>query len=165
MKTKYGLLLTVAFACILLSATAQNGFTDKTLAQNGFTKDSTKQGYWIEYLDENEQVTTDTAEEAYYTLTIYKAGIPTGMVREYYKSGKIRNETPYTTDGHIDGIAKGYFESGVISTMTPYVYGKKEGTERTYYESGKIASETKYDNGLPEVQKRYNEDGTPINDK
>jgi antitoxin component YwqK of YwqJK toxin-antitoxin module len=144
---------------------AQGGFTDKTMAQNGFTKDSVKTGKWMEFIDENEQVTTDTSEEAYYSLIEYKNGNPVGIAREYYKSGKLRSETPYGADGHIDGIAKSYFESGVVSLMTPYVYGKKEGVERTYYESGKIASETKYDNGLPEIQKRFNEDGTEIIDK
>jgi hypothetical protein len=154
MKTN---LLTIALlACATIPAMAQTGFTNKTEARN-VIDNSMKQGKWVEYIDENEDISDDTT--TYYRLTIYKNDVPQGVVREYYHSGKLRNETPYT-DGHIDGVVKSYFENGTLSLMTPYVYGKKEGIERIYYESGKIQSETKYDSGLPEYQKKYNEDGT-----
>ena len=156
MKLKSALYLITFSLLLSLPALAQNGFTNRAEARNNIA-DSLKEGKWLEYLDENEEITTDTT--IYYRLTEYKHDIPNGMVREYYHSGKIRNETPYT-DGHIDGIVKSYFESGVLNLMVPYVYGKKEGIERMYYESGKLMSETKYDSGLPEYSKKYNEDGT-----
>lgn len=164
MKPEYIFLLLIAMVCTIVPVMGQqpntNGFTNRAEARND-VEDSMKQGKWIEYLDENEEVTDDTT--IYYRLTIYKNDVPQGVVREYYHSGKPRNETPYT-DGNIDGIVESYYESGVLNLQAPYVYGKKEGIERIYYESGKVMSETKYDNGLPEYSKKYDEDGKEITD-
>src|ERR1700722_17874497 len=146
MKMKLALSLITSSLLLTPLLHAQTGFTNKAEARNDIDS-SMKQGKWVEYLDENEDISDDTT--IYYRLTIYKNDVPTGIAREYYHSGKLRNETPYT-NGHIDGVVKSYFESGKLSLEVPYVYGKKEGIERLYYESGKIMSETKYDSGLPE---------------
>lgn len=146
---------------VMSQGNVNNGFTNRKEARN-VVDDSMKQGKWIEYLDENEEVTDDTT--IYFRLSIYKDDVPQGMVREYYHNGKLRNETPYT-DGHIDGLVRSYFEDGTLSLQVPYVYGKKEGIERIYYPSGKLQSETKYDSGLPEYSKKYNEDGTEATDQ
>ncbi|MGP8214130.1 MAG: toxin-antitoxin system YwqK family antitoxin [Bacteroidia bacterium] len=161
MKIKFVSSIIIALSWAVLPAAAQNGFTNKAEAKN-MMKDSLKEGKWVEYFDENQDTTSDTSQVVYYSLTEYKAGNPVGIVREYYKSGKLYSETPYSADGHIDGVLKNYYESGVLSYMVPYVYGKKEGVERYYYPDGKIQSETKYDSGLPEVSKKYNEDGTEM---
>src|SRR5665213_1576388 len=90
MKTK--LLTTILLICAAIPAMAQIGFTSKAEARNNIDS-SMKQGKWVEYLDENEDISDDTT--IYYRLTIYKNDVPTGIAREYYHSGNLRNDTLY----------------------------------------------------------------------
>lgn len=66
--------------------------------------------------------------------------IANGILKEYYESGKLQRETPYTR-GKINGVEKIYYESGKLLWETPYVDGKKNGVEKSYYASGKPKKE------------------------
>ncbi len=66
------------------------GFTCKSEAHN-LTSNGLKVGKWLEYLDELENVITDTTKISdtglvakYYRLTYYNRGAPEGVVRYYY---------------------------------------------------------------------------------
>ncbi|HXB11930.1 MAG TPA: toxin-antitoxin system YwqK family antitoxin [Bacteroidia bacterium] len=156
-------LLSIAFIAFSISAIGQaapdsNGFTIKTEATN-LKADSLKDGKWMEYLDANSHVTPDT-NAPYYRLTIYKKGIPYGIVRGYtrkgmqcvkityrngkknglsqtYEKGKVITSTPYNNDS-IDGVAKEFYESGGIKSEITYTHNKKNGVAKGYYEDGKL---------------------------
>ena len=168
--------------CFMLQARAQEGFTNKAEAKNEL-KDGAKEGKWIEYTGGGTSTLKSDSEGAStYVLTVYKAGKPFGLVREYNISGELYSETPYT-NGKINGVVKTYHESGAhletsykdglqngmeklydesgkLSSETPYKDGNKNGVGKTYYESGKLESETPFTKGLPNgVEKTYYETG------
>jgi hypothetical protein len=83
----------------------------------------------------------------------------TGLVKWYYKSGKIEQETPYT-NGNIDGIVKLYYENGKIKVEIPFKKSNLEGLAKLYDESGKLQSEMPYKDGKKEgLYKGYSENG------
>ncbi len=79
--------------------------------------------------------------------------------KEYYPSGKLESETPYT-DNKRNGIQRHYYESGKVAYETTYIDGKKNGIQREYRESGKAWYEAHFTNGkLNGIQKFYDESG------
>jgi len=102
--------------------------------------------------------TTDTNAPEYF-LTIYKEGKPYGVIRKYYKSGKLSEIIP-TVNGKINGNVKQYYESGRLGTETMINEGKRNGLERVYYENGDLKSEDDFINGrIDGVSKFYYENG------
>jgi len=137
-----------------------------------------KEGKWIEYWDYNHYVTDTNKGYEIYILTIYKKGKPYGIVREYYKCGKIEREIPYvngvekwysengyewgeypTINGKRDGIAKEYFK-GMLTKEAPFNNGKLNGVVKEYIESDKVIKETPYSNDDKNgIEKWYYENG------
>jgi antitoxin component YwqK of YwqJK toxin-antitoxin module len=145
-----------------LFAQQDSGFTSKAEAQN-LKVNKQKDGKWIEYLkveDEYESITSDTAAPRY-RLTIYKAGKAQGLMRTYYKSGKLEAEV-FFIDGKQDGTAKGYYENGKLAFINPFDNGKRNGTFKGYYENGKIKMEAIYNNDKQVMMKEYDENGQEI---
>ncbi len=134
-----------------------NGFTNKADAINSVT-DSGKEGKWIEYSDINDDSISDSSKAVYYTLTIYKMGKKFGTVRQYFKSGVIRNEWTYT-NGQISGLSKEYDENGKLKSEYPYSGGKIDGVAKLYYAGGKVSAERTFKNGNEMAEKRYFENG------
>src|SRR5579872_2619509 len=102
-------------ASILLSimAFAQSGpqdtyFTNRAEAQNSI-KDGLKEGKWVEYLAVSDKGTlvVDSSSATCYRLTIYRAGKPCGVVKEYSMNGILLSETPYV-QGKRNGVSKEY---------------------------------------------------------
>jgi antitoxin component YwqK of YwqJK toxin-antitoxin module len=143
-------------------AQQDSGFTNKAEAQN-VKVNKQKDGKWIEYLkveDEYESTTSDTTAPLY-RLTIYKAGKAQGLMRTYYKSGKLEAEV-FFIDGKQDGTAKGYYESGKLAFINPFDKGKRNGTFKGYYENGKVKMEAIYNNDKQVMMKEYDENGQEI---
>lgn len=117
------------------------GFTHKAEAKNRLV-DGVKEGKWIEYIQNDSVVTTDT-NAPFYRLTIYVSGRPYGIVRGYFKDGALRVETPYK-DGVKSGWEKVYYKNGKIWKETPYEYGELNENliVREYYEDGEMKDET-----------------------
>ncbi len=148
---------------LFAQASPDSGFTNKAEARN-LKVNGKKDGKWIEYLkfeDDYESVTTDTAKAIMYRLTIYKAGKAQGLLRTYYKSGKLEGDV-FFIDGKQDGTAKGYYESGKLAFITPFDNGKRNGTFKGYYENGKIKMEAIYTNDKQVMMKEYDENGNEI---
>jgi antitoxin component YwqK of YwqJK toxin-antitoxin module len=116
-----------------ISAFAQSeiGFANKAEAKNELNKDSLKEGKWIEYLGDDNDVVPDTSAP-FYRLTIYKADEPYGVVKVFFKSGKLNFYIPYLY-GKINGVQKSYYESGKLWTESPYSKGEENGIEKDYY--------------------------------
>jgi antitoxin component YwqK of YwqJK toxin-antitoxin module len=158
MKTKLIAILIAVFSCIVLPAMAQEGFTNKAEAANQLVS-GLKEGKWIVYLDSSWLVTADTNRAPYYRLVVYNAGNPVGIVRDFYKSGKLQ-ELYFYTNGKENGEAKWYHEDGTLDQVGTYIDGKRNGTFTIYYESGKLKSEIPYsDDNRNGLAKWYFESG------
>src|ERR1700722_12669170 len=100
------ILLFFFVACNNVTYTDQS-FINRKEAKN-LKVNGVKEGKWVEYGFLFWIVRSDTLS---YTLTIYKHGVPYGMVRKYYMNGKLDGETNYK-DGKPDGVATGYYKNG-----------------------------------------------------
>jgi hypothetical protein len=88
-------------------------------------------------------------------LTIaFSSNAQTEIKKQYYKSGKIKSETPYV-DGKINGVKKAYFENGVLESEDPMINGQTNGTYKWYFESGMLRVEVDYINGKRNGMQRY----------
>jgi len=102
---------------------------------------------------------TDT-NAPFYTLFIYKDGQAVGMIREYYKSGKIDEETFLSYSSYFD---KEYYENGKLKREVYYIHDRENKVTKTYYENGKLCSEITYkDDTVMVARKKYDENGNEI---
>lgn len=91
-----------------------------------------------------------------------------GVVKEYYKSGQLKNETNYK-DGKREGLYKRYNESGQLEYEANYKADQRDGLEKDYYEKSildiffkpnQLRSETNYKDGKREgLHTRYHYNG------
>ncbi|HTA28082.1 MAG TPA: toxin-antitoxin system YwqK family antitoxin [Bacteroidia bacterium] len=148
-----------------------SGFNNITEAKNKKVN-GVKEGKWVTRLNQYHLITNDT-NSAFYRLTVYKAGKPNGIEKEFYKGGQLLSATPYRygkknglakyyyqyfpngtleyeipfKNGKINGVDRWYYESGELERETPYFNGKENGIEKDYYDSGKLRAEYPYVNG------------------
>lgn len=93
------------------------------------------------------------------SLCIFSSVAQNEIKKEYFDSGKLQSETPFT-DGKENGIQKWYYENGNLSYETTYTNGKINGIEKVYSTSGKLEYENTYiDSQKNGIQKGYYEDG------
>ena len=90
--------------------------------------------------------------------------IPDGVVKEYYKSGKLKGEGTIK-NGKVEGIVKEYYESGKLKAEWCIKNGVPDGTTKKYYESGSIRCIDTYKNGQKIDRKSYDQQGNLIKDK
>lgn len=80
---------------------------------------------------------------------------------EKYPSGVVKSEIGYVNDTIQDGMAKSYYDNGVLMEEVTFVNGKKEGPYKFYYESGKIQVNANFWNDKKEGEMTsYFESGT-----
>ncbi|MBI4777510.1 hypothetical protein HY792_01085 [Candidatus Desantisbacteria bacterium] len=99
-----------------------------------------------EILDKNETV----------VKTIGK--ISDGMVKGYYKSGKLQEEWNFK-DGKLEGIKKWYDENGNLWLKWNYKDGKLEGICKGYYKNGNLRAESNYKDDKLIETKEYGPNG------
>jgi antitoxin component YwqK of YwqJK toxin-antitoxin module len=90
--------------------------------------------------------------------------IPDGVVREYYKSGKLRGEGMFK-NGKPEGIAKEYYEGGQLKAEWSIKDNKLDGVSKQYYENGTLRCIDTHKNGQRIKREEYDENGNPINRK
>jgi antitoxin component YwqK of YwqJK toxin-antitoxin module len=110
-------------------------FTSKKDAQNLLICGQ-KIGRWLDYLDANHMVTSDTNAPVY-CLTIYICGF------EY-------------------GIKRYYSRKGILMSADPYIEGKLNGAGKEYYEDGKLKAENTYFDGECTKSKKYDDSGNVV---
>ena len=81
-----------------------------------------------------------------------------GIVKKYYKNGKLAYEWSYK-DGTQEGVATSYFKSGSLSTEWNYKGGRLDGITRIYYKSGGIKYIDTYRDGHKINRKAYDSKG------
>ena len=83
----------------------------------------------------------------------------TGLVKTYYKNGKIASERTYEK-GNLHGDLKLYHSNGKIWKEQSYYYNQEEGTFKTYYPNGTLKSEMQYkDSDVDGIAKYYHKNG------
>ena len=78
----------------------------------------------------------------------YKDGKIEGIARQYYESGKLKEETFHKND-KAEGIQKIYYESGKLAIERPYKNDKAEGYAQVYTENGRLLMKVLYNNDEP----------------
>jgi antitoxin component YwqK of YwqJK toxin-antitoxin module len=127
-----------------LAAQDSLGFTNKAEAKNQVVN-GLKEGKWVEYVDREGYLTTDSNTGPYY-LNVYKAGKHYGISRYYSMDRKTVIETPYNEYGEINGTEKVYDQNGLIWQETPWINNKKNGVEKAYSDNGTPIHETPFTN-------------------
>jgi antitoxin component YwqK of YwqJK toxin-antitoxin module len=97
---------------LFVACNNEQGFTNKAEAKNELVN-GVKEGKWVEYLvpcPDGMMITNDTTMYFFCKLTFYKTGKPQGIVREYYKNGKLFSATAYTNGKA--GVSIFYDENG-----------------------------------------------------
>jgi antitoxin component YwqK of YwqJK toxin-antitoxin module len=138
--------------------TAQDdGFTNKAEARNQIVN-GLKEGKWVEYTDSLSKPTTDTSAPIY-SLTVYKADIPDGIVRIYNRGGQIKFKRRYK-NGLLNGVLEGYYPNGTLLVSTAYTDGKINGVEKWFYSNGKLRHEIPMTNDVKNgLEKEYYQNG------
>jgi antitoxin component YwqK of YwqJK toxin-antitoxin module len=80
------------------------------------------------------------------TETPYKNGKIHGILKKYYKSGRIWSEIPYVY-GKPSGISKEYYETGELKKEKQFKNGQTNYISRSYHKNGNIKAEVPYSNG------------------
>ncbi len=154
---KRPLIYTILLTTLLISCRNDTGFTNPKEAEN-IDIMGVKTGKWLDRLDSNFEITKDT-NAPFYNLVFYRAGKANGMIRTYYRDGKLRCE--YAAWGYRpDDTVKVYYESGKIKSLIPYVHDTITGTTRDFYKNGKLELEIPRKNGLYDgVTRKYYPNG------
>ncbi|OGF47652.1 MAG: hypothetical protein A2452_03215 [Candidatus Firestonebacteria bacterium RIFOXYC2_FULL_39_67] len=111
---------------------------------------------WAFY-NKGQEIAKDTFNEQ--RNRVFTGNVPDGIVKEYYKSGKLLLEFNFK-DNKMNGLYKSYYEDGVLWQEKNYKDGKENGIFKIYYENGKLMSEITYKDGKTNGMARsYNEEG------
>lgn len=105
-----------------------------------------RQGRWTIYYDQNWEIIEDPSQAVFYRLITYVDGIPSGVVRDYFKSGQLQMEgmmRPDTAE-EMDGIVKYYKESGELEGVD-FIRGNRSVEESIeLIESDEVLKETRH---------------------
>jgi antitoxin component YwqK of YwqJK toxin-antitoxin module len=97
------------------------------------------------------------------TIAILVGAPFTGLVRDYYESGQLKDEWNYK-DGNIngDGLRRSWYESGQLKEELNLKDGKPDGLLRFWYESGQLKEERNFKDGkLDGLRHTWTENGQP----
>lgn len=134
------------FLTVILSLFLTLSAWAQEYADSGFTNKAEAKNLTVNGKKEGKWVTSDRSNTNIYQLTIYKVGKPYGMARGYFNDGILESELPYK-NGKLNGNVKFYYPSGKLKEECPYTNSKENGIDKEYYESGKLESETPFKNG------------------
>jgi antitoxin component YwqK of YwqJK toxin-antitoxin module len=145
---------------LLAQSTDSLGFTNKAEAKN-LLVNGLKEGKWVEYINEDDEASSEDSTKQFYCLFIYKAGKPVGLVRSYFKNGKLKGVTPFA-NGVMNGVVKEYYESGKLKGEHPYTNDLENGADKEYYENGKLKTVITFKDGQEISTKKYDINGKEI---
>lgn len=107
-----------------------------------------REGQWTIWYTKARKPTQNPGSVFYYRRISYRKDKPTGLVRDYYRSGKVRWEGTLLADRPkeiIDGKAVSYYENGNKEAERVYAAGKPV-SEVTYTPDGEIEERVKWGN-------------------
>jgi hypothetical protein len=85
------------FTCLVLLTSCETSFTSKSQAKNEVNKQGLRDGKWVDYFDESDNLIQDTSNYFYYTLSIYDNGTPKGSFNSYYQNGKLKTNGTFSS--------------------------------------------------------------------
>jgi antitoxin component YwqK of YwqJK toxin-antitoxin module len=159
MKFLLGILFLSFTICAFAQDYPDNGFTNKAEAKN-LKIHGKKEGKWCEYYNSSGKIIKDSATAVCYYLTVYKAGEPIGIARNYSIGGELLDEASYL-NGIRNGLTKEYL-AGKLEMVLPFTDGKINGVKKGYYPNGKIRFEITYVDGIESATKDYDQNGNEI---
>lgn len=90
----------------------------------------------------------------------YVNGAKNGPVKEYYPSGKLKEETAFK-DNQYHGAFKTYFEDGTLESEGTFANDQREGEMKVYYPNGKLKESVTFKESIENGPfKEYAENGT-----
>lgn len=89
----------------------------------------------------------------------YKNGVPDGLKKTFYVSGKLR-QTFWYVNGLRQDSSRWYYEEGQLFRTTPYKNDTIDGTQKQYYRTGQLKAKLYYKKGFrtPELEE-YTKEG------
>ena len=88
-------------------------------------------------------------------LVIVKRGLSNGLERDFHQYGRtIQEEYLYKND-KLNGLHRGFYESGQVRNEVNYINDKKEGIDRWFFRSGRIMEDDYYVNNKKEGTHNY----------
>jgi antitoxin component YwqK of YwqJK toxin-antitoxin module len=162
------------------------GFKNKKEAKNRKVNGK-KEGKWIEYYTDEDEAdnihpTNDSSIAASYVLVIYRNDKAEGIVRNYWKNGKLSAEIQYK-NGSRNGFERDYADDGTVILEAMfvndrlngpyieyagknkreelnYVNDQQTGIKKEYYDDGHLKSEVNLVEGSRNgIEKTYYENG------
>lgn len=107
---------------------------------------------------------TSRTDSAGICTEVLRWGEPSGLVRVYYPSGRLKEYVPYVDlAAEIQhGMASGWFDNGQLGVQQPYYRGQRTGTLASYYESGVLKRTTEYVAGNEMLGRCFDATGQPV---
>ncbi len=89
----------------------------------------------------------------------FKNGVPDGLKKTFYASGKLR-QTFWYVNGLRQDSSRWYYEEGQLFRTTPYKNDTIDGTQKQYYRTGQLKAKLFYKKGFrtPELEE-YTKEG------
>jgi len=112
-------------------------FYDKEMTkvfQKGFLKDGHRIKYWAYYTEE---------QKPKMEIEYNEIGIISGLVKQYYPSGKLMTETQFK-NGQANGMMVSYYETGVKKMQCSMKDNNVVGKAMYYDATGKVTQATEY---------------------
>ena len=95
----------------------------------------------------------------------YNNGKIDGVLKEYFKNGKIHSEIPYINNQK-QGVAKVYNEKGQLTKEVSFQNNKFHGVAKSYSQTGEILTELIFNEGIIENGFSYkNQEKIPLTEK
>jgi antitoxin component YwqK of YwqJK toxin-antitoxin module len=129
-------------------------YSNGTLIATGYYVNQKKEGEWRYYSKENGKLLL---------VEDNKAGKPHGSSKVYNPLNERVAEESWYVDGHRNGPAKQYYDSGILMMECQYKDDQLDGPSKTYYPSGALKEEGAFQKGVKiGVWTTYNEDGDVV---
>lgn len=130
------------------------GFTQQIpQSPNKYNQNGVPEGQWTILLDKIFNETKNLDSVKYYRVLSFRNGKPFGIVRDYYKSGKLLWEGKLLSYDPLifdDGICILYFENGAIRSRRNILNNDGNGEDQEYFPNGKLSMTGNLKNGKKE---------------
>lgn len=149
------------FIIFILSASAAT-FAQYPVSPNLFDENGKRTGHWTILYDSTFHQVHDPDSVVYYRLIRFEAGVPSGKIRDFSKTGyKYWDGYAKSIDPYVfHGESNHYHENGKLSYRQTYVDGKREGPCAEFYPNGNKRSVGQFHADMQEGHWQYfHEDG------
>jgi hypothetical protein len=132
------------FTGLVLLTSCESSFTSRSQAKNEVNKQGLRDGKWVDYFDEYDNLIQDTTNYFYYTLSIYDNGTPKGSFNSYYKNGKLKTNGAFSSIfSENQQLDKSNFPKKFVGVKLEYDY-EKVYMKQLFNDSGNVTNWTIY---------------------